>query len=75
MAKDIADFGNTRDELSNLIYAGNFKVTTKSYNVATRTAEPRRVKTVHNSHSSKASNSVLLTSSCAVRGSEVLPWP
>jgi hypothetical protein len=33
-----------------------FKVTTKSRNVATRTAEPRRVKTVQNLQRSKASN-------------------
>jgi hypothetical protein len=38
-----------------------FKVTVKSYNVATRTAEPRRVKTVQNSQRSKASNVVLVT--------------
>jgi hypothetical protein len=33
-----------------------FKVTAKSYNLATWTAEPRRVKTVQNSQRSKASN-------------------
>jgi hypothetical protein len=38
-----------------------FKVTAKSYNVATRTAKPRRVKTARSSHRSKASNAVLLT--------------
>jgi hypothetical protein len=36
-----------------------FKVTEKLYNVATRTAEPRRVKTAQNSQRSKASNVVL----------------
>jgi hypothetical protein len=40
-----------------------FKVTTKSYNVATRTAEPRRMKAAQNSH---RSNAVLLTWSRAV---------
>jgi hypothetical protein len=38
-----------------------FKVTTKSYNVATRIAEPRRVKKAQNSQRSKASNAVLVT--------------
>jgi hypothetical protein len=38
-----------------------FNVTEKSYNLATRRAEPKRVKTAQNSHSSKASNAVLLT--------------
>jgi hypothetical protein len=42
----------------------------KNYNVATRTAEPRRVKTRRNSQRSKASNAVLLTYSRAMgRGS------
>jgi hypothetical protein len=44
-----------------------FKVTAKSYNVATRTAEPRRVKTAQKSHRIKASNAVLVTIR-AVRG-------
>jgi hypothetical protein len=52
-----------------------FKVTAKSYNVATRTSEPRRVKTSQNSQRSKASNAVLVTWSRATRGREVLPWP
>jgi hypothetical protein len=38
-----------------------FKITAKSYNVATRTAEPRRVKAAENSHRSKDSNAVLVT--------------
>jgi hypothetical protein len=45
-----------------------FKVTSKSYTVATRTAEPRRVKTAQNSQHSKASNAVLVTWSRVVRG-------
>jgi hypothetical protein len=51
-----------------------FKVTAKSYNVATRTAEPRRVKISQNPQRSKA---VLVTWSHAERGggSEVLPRP
>jgi hypothetical protein len=44
-----------------------FKVRAKSYNVATRTAEPGRVKTFQNSQRSKASNAVLLSWSRAVR--------
>jgi hypothetical protein len=51
----------------------SFKVTAKSYNVAT--AEPRQVMTVQNSQRSKASNAVLLTLSRAARGGEVLPLP
>jgi hypothetical protein len=39
----------------------------KSYTVATRTAEPKRVKTSQNSQRSKARNAVLLTKSLAVR--------
>jgi hypothetical protein len=38
-----------------------FKVTAKSYNVSTRTAEPRRVNTAQNLHRSKSSNAVPLT--------------
>jgi hypothetical protein len=38
-----------------------FRVTAKSYNVATRTMERRRVKTAQNSQQSKASNAVLFT--------------
>jgi hypothetical protein len=38
-----------------------FKVTVKSYNFATRTSEPRRVKTAQNSQHSKANNAVLVT--------------
>jgi hypothetical protein len=45
-----------------------FKVTTKSYNVETRAAEPGRVKTAQNLKRSKGSNAVLLTWSRAVRG-------
>jgi hypothetical protein len=45
-----------------------FKVTTESYNVATRTAEPRRVKVAQNSQRSKASNAVLMIWSCAEGG-------
>jgi hypothetical protein len=44
------------------------KATAKSYNVATRTAEPRRVNTVCNSQRSKASSAVLLTLNSAVWG-------
>jgi hypothetical protein len=44
-----------------------FKVTHKSCNVATRTAEPRRVKTAQNLQHSKTSSSVLLPYSRAVR--------
>jgi hypothetical protein len=40
-----------------------------SYNVATRTAEPRRAKTAHNQQRSKASNAALMTSDCAVMNS------
>jgi hypothetical protein len=47
-----------------------FKVTSKSYNVATRTAEPRLVKTAQNLQRSKTRNVVLLTYSRAVRGGE-----
>jgi hypothetical protein len=54
-----------------------FRVTAKSYNVSTRTVEPRRVKTTLNSQRSKARNAVLLTWSRAERGGgeKVLPWP
>jgi hypothetical protein len=52
-----------------------FKVTAKSYNVATRTAEPRRVKTTQNAQRSKTSNAVLVTQSSEVSGGEALPWP
>jgi hypothetical protein len=45
-----------------------FKVVAKSYNVATRTAEPRRAKTAQNSQRNEASDAVLVTSSRAVRG-------
>jgi hypothetical protein len=45
-----------------------FKVTAKSYNVAARTTEHRRMKTAQNSQRSKASNAVLLTQSCTERG-------
>jgi hypothetical protein len=38
-----------------------FKVTAKAYNVATRTAEPKRVKKAQNSQRNKASNVVFLT--------------
>jgi hypothetical protein len=38
-----------------------FKVTEKSYNVATWTAERRRVKNAQNSQRRKASNAVLMT--------------
>jgi hypothetical protein len=38
-----------------------FKVTAKSYNVATRAAEPRRVKTARNPRRNKTSNTVLVT--------------
>jgi ribosomal protein L23 len=38
-----------------------FKVKSKSCNVATRTAEPRRVKTAQNSQRSKASSAVVVT--------------
>jgi hypothetical protein len=47
-----------------------FKVTAKSHNVSTRTAELRWVKTAQNSQRSKASNAVLLTWSRAVRGAK-----
>jgi hypothetical protein len=56
---------------------GSFKVTTKSYSVATQTAEPRRVKTAQNSHRSKVRNAVVVTYSRAVKRErgEFLPWP
>jgi hypothetical protein len=38
-----------------------FKVKTKPYNVATRTAGPSRVKAAHNSQRSKAGNAVVVT--------------
>jgi hypothetical protein len=38
-----------------------FKITAKSYNVSTRTADPRRVKTAQNSQCSKVSNAVFVT--------------
>jgi hypothetical protein len=44
------------------------KATAKSYNVATRTAEPRRAKTVQNSQRSKAINAVQFTLSCGRGG-------
>jgi hypothetical protein len=37
------------------------KIAAKSYNIARRIAEPRRVKTAQNSQHSKASNAVLVT--------------
>jgi hypothetical protein len=42
-----------------------FKVTEKPHNVATRTAEPWRVKRVQNSQRSKARNAVLVNKSVA----------
>jgi hypothetical protein len=53
-----------------------FKVTTKSYNVATRTAEPRRVKTQHST--AKLATLYCWLNSCVVgwgRGGEVVLWP
>jgi hypothetical protein len=45
-----------------------FKDTGKSYEVATRKAETKRVKTAPNSQRSKASNAVIVTYNRAVRG-------
>jgi hypothetical protein len=51
-----------------------FKVTAKSHNFATQTAEPRRVKTTHNSQGHKASNAVLLTKAARKGGGCVLSF-
>jgi hypothetical protein len=49
-------------------------VTAKSYNVAARTAEPRRVKTTHNSQHSKANHRTGELEPHG-KGTEVLPLP
>jgi hypothetical protein len=72
------DFENVK--CTNMSYSSRhqtacFKVTAKWYNVATQTAESRRVKTAQNSQRSKASNALRVTYSRAVWGIEVLPWP
>jgi hypothetical protein len=52
-----------------------FKARAKSYNVATRTAEPSRVKTDQNSQHSKTSDVVMVTLSPAVRGAKSFCGP